>query len=275
MIYNITDIEILISTMNRDSLDFLVPMFSSHFSNFSILVINQTNKEKELTSHYSNVRVINSLEKGLSKSRNLAIKNAVRKILLIADDDIVYHQDFVSKIVNAYNQFPNAAVIKFCAVQSDGNLMKKYPFCTQKNLDIFSILDTSSIEISLNKRIIDIVNIKFDENFGLGSSFEIGEEAAFLSDLKTKNEQIVFVPKVIVKHNELTSSNKKKIIEKYYNQGALFTRIFKKKYVFWLYVKLFFDLKQNKIKLKNIIIALKSAKKGHEKFERMRHENKK
>ena len=68
------DIEILISTMNRDSLDFLIPMFSySHFSNFSILIINQTQSERILTSAYSNVRVINSFEKGLSKRRNLAL----------------------------------------------------------------------------------------------------------------------------------------------------------------------------------------------------------
>ena len=38
-----TDIEILIATMHQDSLDFLLPMFPFlHFSNFRILIVNQT-----------------------------------------------------------------------------------------------------------------------------------------------------------------------------------------------------------------------------------------
>lgn len=123
-----TDVEILISTMNQDSLDFLVPMFPFlHFSNFRILIINQTQIGKKLESEYANIRVVNSFEKGLSKSRNLALENAAGKILLIADDDVIYQEGFSTKIINAYNQFPDAAVINFCAIKSDGSLMKEYP----------------------------------------------------------------------------------------------------------------------------------------------------
>lgn len=270
-----TDIEILISTMNQDSLDFLVPMFPySHFSAFSVLIINQTQKEKILNSDYSNVRVINSFEKGLSKSRNLALENALGKILVIADDDVVYQEGFITKITDAYNKFPAAAVIQFSAVNSNGDLIKKYPSNSKVNLNSFDILNVSSIEMTLNKTIIDASKIRVDENFGLGAVFEMGEEAVFLSDLKAKNKQLVFDPQVIVKHKDSTSSEKKNITDKYYIQGALFSRIFKKKYIIWLFIKVFFDLKQNKINLKNIKTVLKSAKNGHEKFERTRHENK-
>lgn len=270
-----TDIEILISTMNQDSLDFLVPMFPySHFSAFSILIINQTQKEKILNSDYSNVRVINSFEKGLSKSRNLALENALGKILVIADDDVVYQEGFITKITDAYNKFPAAAVIQFSAVNSNGDLIKKYPSNSKVNLNSFDILNVSSIEMTLNKTIIDASKIRFDENFGLGAVFEMGEEAVFLSDLKAKNKQLVFDPQVIVKHKDSTSSEKKNITDKYYIQGALFSRIFKKKYIIWLFIKVFFDLKQNKINFRNIKTVLKSAKNGHEKFERTRHENK-
>ncbi|SHH04385.1 glycosyltransferase family 2 protein [Flavobacterium johnsoniae] len=270
-----TDIEILISTMNQDSLDFLVPMFPySHFSAFSVLIINQTQKEKILNSDYSNVRVINSFEKGLSKSRNLALENALGKILVIADDDVVYQEGFITKITDAYNKFPAAAVIQFSAVNSNGDLIKKYPSNSKVNLNSFDILNVSSIEMTLNKTVIDASQIRFDENFGLGAVFEMGEEAVFLSDLKAKNKQLVFDPQVIVMHENPTSSEKRNITDKYYIQGALFSRIFKKKYIVWLFIKLFFDLKQNKINFRNIKTVLISAKNGHEKFERTRHENK-
>ncbi|MBC8882665.1 hypothetical protein H9X57_02430 [Flavobacterium piscinae] len=69
------DLEIIISTMNQTSLNFLVPMFPMcHFSAFSILIINQTTENNVLVSEFESVKVINSFEKGLSKSRNLGIK---------------------------------------------------------------------------------------------------------------------------------------------------------------------------------------------------------
>ncbi|RYJ38490.1 Glycosyl transferase [Flavobacterium anhuiense] len=269
------DIEILISTMNRDSLDFLIPMFPySHFSNFSILIVNQTQKEKILTSDFSNIRVINSFEKGLAKSRNLAFENAIGKILVVADDDVVYQEGFTAKIVDAYNRFPKAAVINFSMINSNGDVIKKYPSCTKTNLSIFDILNTSSIEMTLNKKRIDETKIRFDENFGLGAVFEMGEEAIFLSDLKANQKQLVFEPQLIVIHENQTSSEKKSLVDKYYIQGALFSRMFKTKYIFWLYLKLFFDLKQKKIKFENIKTVLESAKKGHIKFEQIQNGNK-
>ncbi|MBF4516291.1 glycosyltransferase family 2 protein [Flavobacterium sp. ANB] len=264
-----TDVEILISTMNRDSLDFLVPMFPfSHFSNFSILIVNQTLNDKILTSDFSNVRVINSFGKGLSKSRNLALENAIGKILVIADDDIVYQEGFITKIIHAYHKFPEAAVINFSVVNSEGNLIKKYPLNPKSSLNIFDILNTSSIEITLNKSIIHAEKIQFDEKFGLGGIFEIGEEAVFLFDLKEKKRQLAFESEIIAKHENQTSSNKKNIAERYYIHGALFSRVFKKKYVYWILIKLFFDLKQHKISFSDIKNLFKSAKQGHKEFER-------
>ena len=271
-----TDVEILISTMNQNSLDFLVQMFPFlHFSNLQILIVNQTQTGKELLSIYPNVRIINSFEKGLTKSRNLALENAAGKILIIADDDVVYQQGFVAKIINAYNQFPDAATINFCAVKKDGSLMKKYPKHSKKNLNAFDVFNTSSIEMTLNKAILDKTKIRFDENFGLGGMFEMGEEAIFLFDLKNKKQQMVFEPEVIVQHTELTSSAKKSIEEKYYIQGALYTRIFKSNYIYWIFVKLFFDLKQYKLRFCELKSVLKSSKKGYQKFEKLQHDNKK
>lgn len=262
-IYKETDIEILIATMNKDSLDFLVAMFPfSHFSEFSILIINQTKSETLLISDYPNIRVINSFEKGLSKSRNLALDNVVGRILIIADDDVVYQNDFASKIIAAYNKFPQATVINFCAINQNGTFLKKYPADSKKQLNTFDVFNVASIEMTINKERLDSIGIRFDENFGLGASFEMGEEAVFLFDLENKKQQISFENQILVKHNGLTTSDKKGMNERYYIHGAVLTRVLKNNYMYWLFLKLFFDLKQNKIKLSAIFKALNSAKKG-------------
>ncbi|GGF25625.1 glycosyltransferase family 2 protein [Flavobacterium limi] len=270
-IFTENDIEILISTMNQTSLDFLFPIFpSKHFSNYNILIINQS-ETTTLASEFPSVRIINSEGVGLSKSRNLAIKNAIGKICVIADDDIVYQEEFLMRICNAHNKFPDAAVINFCAVNAGGKLMKKYPLRAKSNLSIFNILNTISVEMTFNNKVLEASNVSFDENFGLGGVFEMGEEAAFLTDLRKKNKQLVFEPSVIVLHAELTSSNKKNWVESYYISGALFTRIFKNNYIFWLLIKLFFDLKQNKIGLKNIKTVISSANRGHKDYQRIKN----
>ncbi|MCM0666170.1 glycosyltransferase family 2 protein [Flavobacterium tyrosinilyticum] len=264
------DVEILISTMNRDSLDFLVPMFPScDHSKISILVINQVQNETKLSSSNSNIRVINSFEKGLSKSRNLALENATGKILLISDDDVVFQKGFIAKIIDAYHKYPNAAVIKFSALKPNIKPLNKHVVYSKSSLSIFDILNTSSIEITLNKFHVDFGKHKFDENFGLGGMFEMGEEAIFLSDLKKEGKQLVFEPEIIVEHNTSTSSDKIDVLEKYFISGALFTRIFRKKYIFWIFIKIFFDLKQKKIKMNNLKAIFSSAIKGHKMFQKI------
>lgn len=264
------DVEILISTMNRDSLDFLVSMFPSFdYSKISILIINQVQKETKLSSTNPNIRVINSFEKGLSKSRNLALENSTGKILLISDDDVIFQQGFITKIIDAYHKYPNAAVIKFSALKTNSKPLNKYVTHSKNSLSNFDILNTSSIEITLNKFHVDFGKHKFDENFGLGGIFEMGEEAVFLSDLKKDGKLLVFEPQIIVEHYTSTSSDKIDVLEKYFISGALFTRIFRKKYIFWILIKIFFDLKQKKIKMNNLKAIFSSAIKGHKTFHKI------
>ena len=257
------DLEILVSTMNRNTLDFLIPMFPfCHFSEYSILIINQTQENNLLVSGFPSVRVINSFEKGLSRSRNLALKNAKGKIILIADDDIVYKKDFDTKIVQAHNQYQNKAVISFCIEKPNGVLFKKYLTSAKTNLSLIELFNILSIEISINKSIFDTLGVKFDENFGLGREFEMGEEAIFLSDIKFKIDQIAFVPRIIVAHPEVSSTDKFDFAQRYYIQGAFLSRVLKVDYFMGLAAKLFFDLKQGQLKLNQISAAIKNANRG-------------
>lgn len=265
------DVEILIATMNRTSLDFLSEMFPfNYFSNYNILIVNQS--KTVLSSEFPSVRVINSTDIGLSKSRNLALNNALGKILIIADDDVIYQSDFVEKIIAAHLEFEQATVINFCVVKQNGSCLKKYPKVSIKQLNTFDIFNVSSIEMTINKERLDAVGVRFDENFGLGGKFEMGEECVFLFDLKNKKQQIAFENQVLVKHESLTSSNKINSLHKYYIFGAVLTRVLKTNYLFWLIIKLVFDLKQNKIKLNSSFKALQMAKKGREKMESISYE---
>lgn len=257
------DLEIVLSTMDRDSLDFLIPMFSfSHFSNFSILIINQTQPDKLLVSNYPSIRIVNSFEKGLSKSRNTGFKNAKGEIILIADDDEVFKEDFENTILEAYNKYQEAQSICFAIDDFSSFLFKKYPSTAKTRLSFLDISNILSIEISFKKAALDQLNIKFDTNFGIGSPFAMGEEAIFLSDWRKQKQSVIIVPKVIASHSRFSTDNKLNFKQRYYVQGAFLTRISKYGYYKGVFLKLFFDLKQNKVKLNQLFAAIKSANNG-------------
>lgn len=257
--YQEKDLEILISTMNRSSLDFLTEMFpNKHFSNFNLIVINQTSENEIIKKDFETVRVYNVFEKGLSKSRNLAIEKATQEILLLADDDEVFIQDFDNTIIKAFNELSDLEVIKF---QFEGNPKKKYKDKIQTEMNNFDILNSSSIEIAFKRKSIQN-KVFFDENFGLGTLFTMGEEPIFLLDLQKKGTKIGYYPVKIASHLHSTTSSKVDLKSRYYILGAIYYRMFNKKYFLWILIKLFFDLKQRKLPFAKICKVISEAIKG-------------
>ena len=255
-----SDVEILVATMHRDTLDFLVPMFPfASFYNYNIVVINQTTQQNILSSDYPSVRVINSLEKGLSKSRNLALQNATGRLCIITDDDVIFKPDFDTAIVNAFNKNTKAAVITFRAEKAAGVLYRKYPVQREVADSNRERLGVMSIEMVLNKALISSM---FNERFGLGAQFSMGEEALFLNDVYKKGGMIVTEPEVTVMHIPEDTHQKADLYKKYYSQGAVFTALFKYRYFAWIFLKLCYELKNRQLTIREVPLAIKAAVKG-------------
>ncbi len=249
--------------MNRTNLDFLVPMFPfAHFSDFNILIVNQTTEENTLTSAYPSVRVINSFERGLSRSRNLLVKNASKKIGYITDDDLVFLEGFDQKIVKGCNHYPKSAAVKFVTVNFEGIPFRKYPNTPVQNLNALWRLNSTSWEIALNIDIVRHSNVQFDTRFGLGSTFPLGEEPVLLNKLHDAGHTISHYPETIVSHKTIKDSDLITLQENYRIRGAYLAQIFKHKFLIWLGVQLAYDLKSGKVKPWRVFSCIQYAFKG-------------
>ncbi len=261
--YHKSDIEILISTMNQTNFDFLETMFLfSDYHKYTILIVNQTSENKLLISDNEQIKVLNVFEKGLSKSRNLALANATKPLVIFTDDDVVFQQKFRKKIIKAFNSKSAHDGFRFQFLNSQGNLAKKYPKTDQAKLSNFEILNTSSVELVFKRERLLATHLQFDENFGLGTHFFMGEEAIFVSDGIKKGLKIGFMPEKLLSHAQHSTSHKTSISDVYFVQSAVFYRIFGKMQLFWIALKLFFDLKQSKIALSEVSYLFKQAQKG-------------
>jgi glycosyltransferase involved in cell wall biosynthesis len=262
------DFEILIATQNKSSLAFLEVMFPfEHFSNYNVLIINQSN-DVGLTSDFEKVRVINVDERGLSRSRNLAIKNARKKICLIADDDVIYFPNFDKEIINAFNQNTKASIITFnhqrIGKELPQNNSRKVYSHSKKTLE-----NVCSIEIAFKLKDIQASGICFDENFGLGSYFETAEEYLFLCDAVQIKLNMLFCPSVIVSHPLISSGEDQGSDIVLFARAALY---YKTKAYFgyiWLLKYVFFLIRNNYIKWNESLVKFKTGLSGIRKYKEL------
>jgi glycosyltransferase involved in cell wall biosynthesis len=233
-------ISLLLSTAN-ERINQIDSSLIKKYENVELIIVHQIyidNKEK--SNYYSQEKVFIRNEKGLSKSRNIALAYAEDNICLLCDDDIKLVKNFDNIIFDAYRENPEADVICFQAIDEDGIKFKNY-HSKKRWLNIMTLMKVSSIEITFKSMSIQNTNIKFDEEFGLGTEMPTGEESIFLVDAYKKNLKILYVPIPIVIHpleSSGTEWNNEKMIKA---KGAMFGRMFGK---FGYFFNLLFSLKK-------------------------------
>ena len=266
-------LEILISTKDRDNLDFLNNIFVNNNAHSNpILIINQTQNLNFSCPHSDNINLINVNQIGLSKSRNLAIENAKAYICLLADDDIVYENNFESIILNAFNLNPSADIITFKMNDFKGNSFKDYPIIKKHNKKSLSFVN--SVVIAFRRNSIISNKVFFDENFGLGSTFQTADEYVFLRNALNLNLNIVFHNEVILSH-PVDSSGKDVASDRIlFAKGALFYKYYNILSLLKLIHYLYLMLKFKYISLGQVINKYLIGVKGIIKYIKVNNEKK-
>ena len=107
-------LQVLVSTMFQNKEEALMLKMNI---NSNAVVINQCGEKIEETRIIAmdgkHITWVNSPERGLSKSRNLAIKNSDADICLIADDDMIYIDNYEEIVLKAFKDIPEADLIAF------------------------------------------------------------------------------------------------------------------------------------------------------------------
>ena len=166
--------------------------------NDNYVIINQINNNniKELIQvDETNKKFFSYIGKGLSKSRNLAINKSTADVIAIADDDMTYQKDYTNIIKEAYEKYKDADIIAFVVEHEDKKDEKKV--LREGRIGFLKSMKISSVQMTVNRESILKKSIKFDEDFGAGSKYYMGEENIFLFDCLKKGLKIYYVPKKI------------------------------------------------------------------------------
>ncbi len=214
-------IEVLVSTMNQADLSLVKKMNIQT----DALIINQCDKEfyKEKIFSWGKVRMYSLIESGLSKSRNRAIEKSNADICIIADDDVVYENNYKDTVLRAYNKYPKTDIIVFNVINNEG---KSSSVLKEGKIGFYNSMKVSSVQITF-KRISLLDNgLKFNESFGSGARYICGEENILLTKCIRKGLEIRYVKEKLASVDCNKSSWFRGYNEDYFkSKGAMFYEI--------------------------------------------------
>lgn len=253
-------LQILISTMFEKDYSLLEKMNINN----DCVVVNQTDEDsiKKFIFKNFNVIWINSMERGLSKSRNLALKYASGDIILLADNDEILFDSSGADIINQFIKNKKADLICF-NIKSIGDKRKRYVNKKCKRLNFFNIFRYGSARIAFKLKFIKKNRITFNENFGAGTENGGGEDSLFLNDFLKNNAKCFSNPLYIGNIDDTKSTWFSGYNEQYFVNIGKFLYVLTPNFV---HIKSFLFLIRSFKKTKYIgfLKALKSIYKGIE-----------
>lgn len=156
----------------------------------SAVVINQCDREG--FTQYGRVAMYDTKERGLTRSRNMAIAKSNADICLLCDDDEEFVADYEQNILTAYESLPQADVIIFKMV----NRPASFPDQVME-LKFPKTMKVSSWQISFRRESLLRTGVRFDERMGAGTGNGAEEELKFLTDCRKAGLRIFYVPYAI------------------------------------------------------------------------------
>lgn len=217
-------LSVLLSAMNLENENYIDTLSICS----ETVVVNQCDRETiNRVSHKCvdgverDVTYIESTQRGLSNSRNMAIDNAQNDICILCDNDVEYLDGYENMILSAFDKYKDADVIVFYVRRPE----RQNPvFDEPKQMGYLSVLKIFSPEIAFRKS--SVSGIKFDELLGAGAKYPMGEENKFLYDCLKQQKKIMYVPAHIATIRDEESTwfkgyNKEFFIARGANFGAM------------------------------------------------------
>ena len=156
------------------------------------VIVNQCdrNGEEEKLLNGCTVRMYSTTDRGLSRSRNMAIEHSHADICLISDDDEIYTEGYEERLVKAFTDYPQADVILFQVKNDIGKTFSSNPF----RVGYLRALKFASWQIAFRRESIVNAGIRFDVEMGSGTGHGSNEETKFLYDCLRKGLRLQYVP---------------------------------------------------------------------------------
>lgn len=188
------DLEVLISALGKDA----QALASGMNLECDAVLVDQGSRNDRYefnTSEGHTVRTIESVERGIGRSRNLALEEARGRIVLFSDDDIVYSEGYAERIQKAFEAHPEADIIMFNVNVSEDR--KTYRIDKEIRVHKWSVGRYPAYAAAARLDSIRRAKVRFSLLFGGGARYSNGEDSLFFMDCLRAGLKVIAVPVTI------------------------------------------------------------------------------
>lgn len=189
------------------------------------LVLVQNENESSYVLPEPKARLVELKNRGVAKSRNAAIDRASGKYLLFADDDVTFLESGIEEAVRFLEANPDCALVLARAIDETGALRKRYADEITP-LKVTNAARAATYEMLIRLDAIRERGVRFDENFGAGATFYLGDEYIFIVDALRAGLWGVHLPITIATHPSESSGSRWGEASDLTARSQVFTRVF-------------------------------------------------
>ena len=212
------DPEELIGNMNLDCDAVIVNQLIGDYRD-SDVADKKRDYIKEFKDHEA--RIIHRIEKGVGLSRNTALENADHELIQFGDDDIVYDDGYVQKVIAEFDSHPEADILLFNVKAQEGRETYWNTDFARVNWRNYGRYPAYAI-CARRQKLIDS-GVRYSLLFGGGAPYMNGEDSLFLHDCLKAGLAIYRTPVAIGKERRGESTWFKGYTDKFFfDRGVLY-----------------------------------------------------
>ena len=193
--------------------------------NREFIVLVQNPEETSYVFDAPKTKLVELKSRGVAKSRNAALKYASGKYLIFGDDDIVFDESGIAKLVEYFENHPECAIIMAQTSDETGTLRKSYP-AKEAKLTKYNSAKAATYEMMVRLDAIRASGITFDENFGAGAENFLGDEYIFIADALGRGLKGMYLPIRVAIHPKDSSGSLWGTRKDLTARAAVFSRVF-------------------------------------------------
>ncbi|MBQ8525172.1 MAG: glycosyltransferase family 2 protein [Clostridia bacterium] len=215
-------IEVLCATMHQTDFSLIKKMNIST----DVVFANQADKYEYSSVDFdgNHAKMITTNTIGVGVNRNIALIHASddTDIALIADDDMIYNDNYVKIISEAFQKLPDADAIIF-NIKTIGAQTNRRTLRKISRIHSYNCLNYGAARLAVKLKRIKQENMFFHRSFGGGTEFSSGEDSLFIWDMIKRKFKIYAYPATIATVDQSSSTWFKGYTKKYiFDKGALF-----------------------------------------------------
>lgn len=209
-------IEVLTACMHRVDTSLYNDMHLSSDAVFANQGDNFSYTDEIAQDGIHKVKMITTAQRGVGRNRNTALLYATGDILLMADEDMVYSENYVQAVLKAFEELPKADMIIFDLLYRNTITGKKREIKSIKRLRWYNSLRYGTARIAIRREALQKVNIWFSLLYGGGAPRTSGEDCLFIRDALRKKLTGYIYPYVIAEVKQESSTWFTGFTDKYY-----------------------------------------------------------